>query len=206
MVDEGENSRNADHSFQNIKLEDPKVRVDEVISRQIGIQVGLEMMVQELEDTSGRANQKRKRQRDAQPETVKEAVNRQRQTLQPFEACSFQTSIPWVASMARWLECEQHMSSRNAKSILGQVCKLATGKGIAYPKYWPDNVVFYGGRVVTLEYNFDVMMEQAKDYEQAFGEDLGHGWLLRHPIKKLQLFQEYWHRGKKPISSISSLV
>jgi len=34
-------------------------------------------------------------------------------------------------------------------------------------------------------------MEEAQQCENDWGEDRGHGWLLRHPLKKLLLFQQY---------------
>ena len=114
-----------------------------------------------------------------------------------FQASTFTTDIPWVAAMAIWLQDQKEsVSDRNATSILRQVVKLATGQGIGYPSHWPSDVLFYIGRRVDLTYDFDAMMEQAKQYETAFGRDLGHGWLLRHPIKKMKLFQVYC--GKVP--------
>ena len=98
-----------------------------------------------------------------------------------------QTDIPWIAHMARWLECEQCASAQNARSLLRQVTKLALGKGVSYPSNWPDHVLFFSGRRVDLEFDFDIMLEQAKQYHCAFGEDKGHGWLLCHPIIKMKI-------------------
>jgi len=38
------------------------------------------------------------------------------------------------------------------------------------------------------------MAAEARDYESMYGKDKGHGWLLKHPIEKLKLFQEYYNQ------------
>ena len=35
------------------------------------------------------------------------------------------------------------------------------------------------------------LREEASEHEEIHGEDLGHGWLALHPIKKLELYQQY---------------
>jgi len=41
------------------------------------------------------------------------------------------------------------------------------------------------------ETDLGALHREAKQYEDRYGEDKGHGWLLRHPITKLMLFKEY---------------
>lgn len=50
---------------------------------------------------------------------------------------------------------------------------------------------FHQDQTVTLEMDCDALMQKARRYEYDYGEDKGHGWLLRHPIMKLKLFKEY---------------
>ena len=72
--------------------------------------------------------------------------------------------------------------------------RLASGEGITY-KHWPPGTVFYEGRCVDLSYDFNRMALEARNYENYYGKDKGHGWLLRHPIGKLKLYQEYCNEG-----------
>jgi hypothetical protein len=81
-------------------------------------------------------------------------------------------------------------SPSNAKSVLRQVKKLVTGEGIGYIQ-WPRNIIFAEHRVVTLDDDFHVLLLEAKHYEDTYGRDTGNGWLVRHPLKKLLLFQSY---------------
>ena len=101
------------------------------------------------------------------------------------------SDIDWVKDMAKWLEHHNEMSAGNGKSVIRQVNKLAKGLGIGYPRNWPNNVMFLSGQGVTLHYDFDQLMDQARRYEGKYGKDKGHGWLLRHPIKKLKLYQAH---------------
>lgn len=108
----------------------------------------------------------------------------------------------WIESMAYWLEHIPHgkgnktVSPANAKSVMRQVKKLVSGLGVSYTK-WPEDIIFYENRPIDLRHtDFEKLLEHAKEYEQEYGEDSGHGWLLQHPIKKLLLFQEYFFDGK----------
>ena len=87
------------------------------------------------------------------------------------------------------------ISQANARSVRNRVCDLISGNGISY-KRWPDNVKFHSGLSVDLNTDFTELMEKAKFYENKYGKDLGNGWLLRHPIKKMDLFKEYVERKR----------
>jgi hypothetical protein len=103
----------------------------------------------------------------------------------------------WLREMEAWLEEVPHgpkkkvVNRGNAAMVMRQVRKLCSGGGIGYIN-WPPDVVFYEGIPVTLEFDFARMLREAKEIEEEWGEDKGHGWLLRHPIKKLMLFKEYY--------------
>ena len=58
------------------------------------------------------------------------------------------------------------------------------------------DAVFKRGETITLGSNFTTMLDEAWEFEATFGKDLGNGWLLRHPIKKMLLFQEHCLYGK----------
>jgi len=66
-----------------------------------------------------------------------------------------------------------------------------SGDGISY-HHWPDGTIF--GRNLQIDIrstNFTHLLDEAIEFEETYGKDLGNGWLLRHPIEKLRLFQEY---------------
>ncbi|KAL3911813.1 MAG: hypothetical protein SGILL_007137 [Bacillariaceae sp.] len=44
--------------------------------------------------------------------------------------------------------------------------------------------------------NLQEIYNLAQEMEDMHGKDLGNGWLLLHPIRKLQLFQEYYYRSR----------
>jgi len=60
------------------------------------------------------------------------------------------------------------------------------------------------GRVgVNWMHRFDRLQQLGRNYQEAFGRDKGNGWLLNHPLKKLQLYQA--HLGIKPSVDFSKL-
>ena len=109
--------------------------------------------------------------------------------------------LAWLEDMRKWLSEVKHgplnkvASPDNTKSVMSKVEKLASGIGIRC-KRWPHDVFFYKNVKVGLNFDFDKMLQEAKTYEQNYGEDKGHGWLLRHPIKKLKLYQEHLYGDK----------
>jgi hypothetical protein len=44
---------------------------------------------------------------------------------------------------------------------------------------------------VDLTFDFGQMHDEAVRIEDTHGRDKGNGWLLKHPIRKLELYQEY---------------
>jgi hypothetical protein len=109
--------------------------------------------------------------------------------LSEADRSKLQNLPEWVESMATYLITEEHLSIPNQRSVMRQVEKLAAGVGVEY-KRWGSNV-FMQGTTVDLSMDFDDIHEQAKDFEVKHGKDLGNGWAIRHPIKKLANFQRY---------------
>ena len=91
-----------------------------------------------------------------------------------------------------WMEPdgEHPVSEQNRRSVMRQVRKLVSGEGVTYA-YWPDGVVFRKGEPVTMQSDISAIIEDARDYEDQYGEDRGHGWLLNHPLRKLLFYQHY---------------
>lgn len=120
-------------------------------------------------------------------------------TLSDQEALALQHLDPhkdWLNDMDLWLRTVPHgnghkvVSADNARSVMNQVRKLVTGEGITY-HHWESSVYFKKGISIHLGQNMEDLFQQAQDMEDRHGRDLGNGWLLRHPIRKLQLYQEF---------------
>jgi len=117
--------------------------------------------------------------------------------LTPEQAKRLEIAKSWLDEMTFWLKHTPHgpsqkvVSAANANCVMRQVKKLVSGQGVSYTR-WPADVVFYKDRPVNLQTtNFENMVQEAKAHEARYGQDLGHGWLLTHPIKKLHLFQQH---------------
>lgn len=104
----------------------------------------------------------------------------------------------WVNDMYKWMLTVEHgpgnntCSETNARNVRARVLELAQGKGVRY-KRWKKNV-FKKGVKVDLSSDILTMQKEAKAFEKRHGEDVGHGWVIRHPLKKLQLYKEYKKR------------
>jgi hypothetical protein len=83
------------------------------------------------------------------------------------------------------------VSAANARSVVRQVEKMVNGLGITY-QHWPSGIVFARGE--TFNYrttDLEALHRRAKGWELRYGRDKGNGWLLQHPIQKLQIYKEY---------------
>ena len=68
------------------------------------------------------------------------------------------------------------------------------GEGITYESKaygWPEGCYFMKGKVIGPTDDILHLMEIAQTCEDDWGQDHGNGWLLRHPLKKLYMFQQY---------------
>jgi len=82
-----------------------------------------------------------------------------------------------------------------------QATKLVSGEGVPHPR---ANAVFMEDRPVSLGWDFLTLIDEAQEWEDENGEDYGHGWLLRHPIKKLHLFQAFVANKKGSVKTKSA--
>ena len=103
----------------------------------------------------------------------------------------------WWHEMDEFLRTVPHgrtnrpSSSDNARHVMRQVALLVSGSGITY-HHWKAGVCFKSQVQVSLADDLDMLYEEAQAFQNKHGQDLGNGWLLLHPIKKLKLFQEYY--------------
>jgi hypothetical protein len=118
-------------------------------------------------------------------------------------------------------DTKKTVSTANARTVMRQVRKLVVdamkGKGVEY-SHWHPKVSFCWWKPVPPDpeddddsgykskdgnkkpsqhifiCNLQDIYNLAQEMENTHGKDLGNGWLLLHPIRKLQLFQEYYFR------------
>lgn len=86
------------------------------------------------------------------------------------------------------------LSHQNRRNVVRQITKLHMGEGITYESRsygWPDGCYFMKGKVIGPTDDILHLMEIAQTCEDDWGQDHGNGWLLRHPLKKLYMFQQY---------------
>jgi hypothetical protein len=111
----------------------------------------------------------------------------------------------WIAKMHTFLlqvphgqgQSKKTVSHTNAERVIAKVRQLMSGEGITY-HHWPEGIVFGENlHINILSTNFSHLMDEAIEFEERYGRDLGNGWLLRHPIEKLRLYQEYLLENKK---------
>lgn len=100
----------------------------------------------------------------------------------------------YLDKFREFLVYHDKISSQNERNVMRQVTKLATGEGVRYEsaRYgWPEGCYFMKGIKITPLSDLVDLLKQAIEAENKWGIDRGNGWLLRHPIKKLMLFQQF---------------
>ena len=88
-----------------------------------------------------------------------------------------------------FLRYHDKISESNERRVMPQVRKLLRGEGVGYI-HWKDKM-FHKGEKITLMHDIVELMEEANECERNWGKDLGNGWLLNHPLKKLLIFQQF---------------
>ena len=78
--------------------------------------------------------------------------------------------------------------------VVTKVSMLLSGQGISY-RGWPEDIVFRP-RINDLSADFYKLQEDAVEFETKHGRDSSKGWLVRHPLQKLEKYQEYFYKTK----------
>jgi hypothetical protein len=94
------------------------------------------------------------------------------------------------------------ITSKNTDSVMRVATKLVTGMGVTH-KNKPGEV-FRGNTIIDMTTDMQNLLNDAVAWLPPSGPNIldhGHGWALRHPVKKLQLFKEYKNQGVNPIVS-----
>lgn len=100
----------------------------------------------------------------------------------------------YLEKFREFLVYHDKISDQNERNVMRQVTKLANGEGVRYEsqKYgWPEGCYFMKGTRITPLSDIVDLLHQAAEAENKYGVDRGNGWLLRHPLKKLLLFQQF---------------
>lgn len=88
----------------------------------------------------------------------------------------------------KWLQSNNY-SDNNCRRSISQIEKLVRGEGVTY-KGWADGVIFRKNDPITMQSNIVQIIKEAREFEKIHGRDKGNGWLLNHPLRKLQLYLE----------------
>jgi hypothetical protein len=100
----------------------------------------------------------------------------------------------YLDKFREFLVYHDKISTQNERNVMRQVTKMANGEGVRYEsaKYgWPEGCYFLKGTRVNPLSDLVELMNKAVEAENKWGIDRGNGWLLRHPLKKLLLFQQF---------------
>ena len=129
---------------------------------------------------------KAQRKRDVEPLTEE-----QRNNLQEFNMEEFEEFLRTVPHGRKGIP----ISSANARTVVRQVKLMVSGAGVGY-HHWPSDVFWRKGQPIKLNEDFDRLKDEAVEMENRHGRDLGNGWLLNHPLQKLQNFQNYLYENE----------
>jgi hypothetical protein len=119
-----------------------------------------------------------------------------KEALSEEDLRALQNVPDWLDEMEDFLLTVPHgngsrvVGRANASSVMRQVKKMVSGVGITY-HHWKEGTYFKRGVKMHLGMNFDKLYDEAAEMEDSHGRDLGNGWLLKHPITKLNNFQQY---------------
>lgn len=126
------------------------------------------------------------------PVTPESLTEQDRQRI----AQRYRGEMAWLQDMETYLAEHERVSHRNLRTVMRQVGKLCTGAGVTY-HHWPDGVVFAPHEKVDLSWDLEELFVRACTFEDEHGRDLGNGWLLRLPIRKMIHFQHFLSGNKR---------
>jgi hypothetical protein len=106
-------------------------------------------------------------------------TNTSSETLSDADRTALRQQLDWIDGMDQYLESVQQISGPNRRSVMRQVEKLASGKGVTY-HHWAEGTFFAAGRPITLGETFSNLYEEACAFEDEHGRDLGNGTFSWH--------------------------
>jgi len=103
-------------------------------------------------------------------------------TLSEKDRKNLHDAHDWLPAMEKYLHEVEELSRQNFRNVVRQVEILVSGAGVTY-HHWKDGVVFGKGRPVGLFDDLDALHDEAIDFENEHGRDLGNGtlqWFTPH--------------------------
>ena len=104
----------------------------------------------------------------------KRKVSSSMTALSEAERNALKAEEKWLDALEDYLVDEEGLSKPNYRSVMRQVEKLVSGIGITY-HHWEEGVYFMKGRKITLNDDFNKLYDEAVDFEDEHGKDLGNG-------------------------------
>jgi hypothetical protein len=108
-----------------------------------------------------------------------------------------------LAKFREFLRYHDKISESNERRVMPQARKLLKGEGVGYI-HWRGKM-FHKGDKITLMSDIVALMDEANECERKWGKDLGNGWLLNHPLKKLLIFQQFALQNPSFLASKSKI-
>lgn len=108
-----------------------------------------------------------------------------------------------IAKLQEFLRYHDKISDSNERRVMPQASKLLRGEGIGYI-HWKGKM-FHKGDKITLMDDIVALYDEAIECEDKWGKDLGNGWLLKHPLKKLLIFQSFCLKNVGFLGSTSKI-
>ena len=150
---------------------------------------GNQFVMQKLEYKRKKRLSRKRRKQEAQPLTAEQRKNLDKFDMDAFE--EFLLTVPHGRN-------GKPISAANARTTIRQVKLLVSGAGVNY-HHWPEDFYFCKGYAVTLQDDLEELRQQANAIDRRGGrwKDLGNGWLLNHPLQKMQNFASYLYRKQQ---------
>lgn len=95
--------------------------------------------------------------------------------LTPKERASLKGRKDWLQDFEAYHA--SRLSDQNFRSVIRQVAKMVSGAGVTY-HHWDDGVFFMKGRKIGIEDDFDLLYDEAVEFEEEHGRDLGNGTFI----------------------------
>ncbi len=150
---------------------------------------GDQFVMQKVEYKRKKRLGRKRRKQEAQPLTAAQRKNLDKFDMDAFE--EFLLTVPHGRN-------GKPISAANARTTIRQVKLLVSGAGVNY-HHWPADFYFCKGHAVTLQDDLEELRQQANAIDRRGGrwKDLGNGWLLNHPLQKMQNFASYLYRKQQ---------
>jgi hypothetical protein len=91
-------------------------------------------------------------------------------------------------------------SNPNVNTVMRRLTQLAQGEGVEHP-HNKGAPTFMAGKQLALDSDVSEWLASANAWLDKYGRDKSNGWLLTHPLRKLQSFQSYLANGRPNLAA-----